>query len=243
MIRLGINVDHVATLRQARGTVYPDPIEAARLAIRGGADQITLHLREDRRHIQEHDLRRMRRELATELNLEMAANEEIATIACEVKPDTATLVPERRQELTTEGGLDVASNSGRISEHVARLKAAGIRVSMFIDPDAHQVKACAAMGVPAVELHTGAYCDAASAESAAAELERLIVAARIAKKFGLVVCAGHGINYDNASGLAKALPEVVEYNIGHAIVARAVFAGMEQAVREMKGLLNVVRGS
>lgn len=237
MIRLGVNVDHVATLRQARGTSYPDPILAAREAVKGGAAQITIHLREDRRHIQEEDLRRMRRELSCELNLEMAASDEIVSIACETRPDTATLVPEKRLELTTEGGLDVVSNAHHLSRVTLRLRHAGIRVSMFIDPELAQVEACAAMKIPAVELHTGVYCDAKSLAALSAEGERLKVAARRAKALGLIVCAGHGINYENARELSAALPEVVEYNIGHAIVARAIFAGMEHAVSEMKALL------
>jgi pyridoxine 5-phosphate synthase len=238
MITLGVNVDHIATIRQARGTAYPDPLEAAQLAIAGGADQITIHLREDRRHIQDDDLLRMRRELRVPLNLEMAAADAIVAIACEARPATATLVPERREELTTEGGLDVAADAKRLAEVVARLTAAGIAVSLFIDPELTQLEAAAAVRAHAVELHTGAFCDAADARARAQELERLTRASRRAKGMGFKVCAGHGIHYDNAAGLARALPEVTEYNIGHAIVARACSVGMAQAVKEMTGLLN-----
>jgi pyridoxine 5-phosphate synthase len=238
MIRLGVNVDHVATIRQARGTRYPDPLEAAKLAIEGGADQITIHLREDRRHIQDADLFRMRRGLQAQLNLEMAAAEEMAAIACEVKPDTATLVPERREELTTEGGLAVAFPAKALAPVIARLADRGIRVSLFIDPDIREVEASAALGAAAVELHTGAYCDAAEASARSQELARLQQVARRGKELGLTVCAGHGINYENARALARALPEVVEYNVGHAIVARALAVGMAQAVRDMRTLLS-----
>lgn len=237
MIFLGVNVDHVATLRQARGTRYPDPVEAALDAIRGGADQITIHLREDRRHIQDDDVRRMRRLIGRPLNLEMAATDEIVAIACDIKPATATLVPERRCELTTEGGLDVAANMELLRTTIERLKKAGIRVSLFIDPDEKQVDAGARLGAGAVELHTGAYCDARDEAERASELERLKAAARMAARKNFRVCAGHGLNYDNTALVVEALPEVVEYNIGHSIVARSVFVGMERAVEEMKSIL------
>ena len=239
MILLGINVDHVATIRQARGTTYPDPVAAARDAIAGGAGQITIHLREDRRHIQDADVRQMKDAIEVPLNLEMAACDEIVGIACRALPDTATLVPERRQELTTEGGLDVAGNMRSLVPAISQLKGAGITVSLFIDPEARQVEASKEAGADSVELHTGAFCDAADAKAADAELGRLEAAAARADELGFKVCAGHGINYDNAAGIAKALPQVVEYNIGHAIVARALFVGMEQAVREMKMLLKL----
>jgi len=237
LILLGVNVDHVATIRQARGTPYPDPVEAAKLAIRGGADQITIHLREDRRHIQDGDVLAMRREIPVPLNLEMAASEEIVSIATEVGPKTATLVPERRQELTTEGGLDVAAGLASLAVVVAKLKRAGIVVSLFIDPDDAQVDASRDAGADTVELHTGAFCDAVDDAARIRELERLMKAATYAKRAGLRVCAGHGINYENASEISRALPQVVEYNIGHAIVARAISVGMEEAVREMKALI------
>ena len=237
MIRLGINVDHVASLRQARRTTYPDPLEAAKAAVRGGADQIVIHLREDRRHIQDFDVERMRASLDRPLNLEMAAAEEIVFIACRIRPHTATLVPERREELTTECGLDVASSISWLSGIVERLKGAGIAVSMFIDPVIGQIEASVEIGASAVELHTGAYCDAADEAAASRELARLIEAARLASKMGIKVAAGHGLNYLNTARVVQALPEVTEYNIGHAIVARSVFVGMEEAVREMKALL------
>jgi pyridoxine 5-phosphate synthase len=237
LVTLGVNVDHVATIRQARKTEYPDPVAAAKAAVRGGADQITMHLREDRRHIQDMDVVRMRSELNVPLNLEMAAEMDIVNIACEVRPDTATLVPERRQELTTEGGLDVASLLKSLKPIVIKLADSGIAVSLFIDPDVPQIEASAELGVKSVELHTGAFCDAKNDALQKRELDRLIDAAKSASKCGLKVCAGHGINYDNAEELAKALPEIMEYNIGHAIIAHAIFMGMERAVSEMKKLL------
>lgn len=237
VVLLGINIDHVATLRQARATDYPDPIAAAKAALRGGADQITLHLREDRRHIQDLDVARMRSEIDAPMNLEMAAAADIVKVACEIKPDTATLVPERRQELTTEGGLDVAGLKSELEVVIQTLKQSGIGVSLFIDPDREQVDASLALGIDAIELHTGAYGDAVSDGDRLRELEKLMLAARHAKASGLKVCAGHGINYANASELARALPEVVEYNIGHAVIARALFVGAEEAVRLMKALL------
>ncbi|MFH1829935.1 MAG: pyridoxine 5'-phosphate synthase [Pseudomonadota bacterium] len=237
MILLGVNVDHVATIRQARNTEYPDPIAAAKAAVLGGADQITIHLREDRRHIQDMDVVRMRSEIDCLLNLEMAALMELVNIACEIKPDTATLVPERRLELTTEGGLDVLAKMDALKPIVQKLTSKSIAVSLFIDPDEAQVNASVELGVKSVELHTGAYCDAKDNKSRNKQLDRLKNAASLAKKYGLKVCAGHGINYDNAEEIAEAMPEVVEYNIGHAIVAHAIFVGMERAVREMKKLL------
>jgi len=237
MVLLGVNVDHVATTRKARGTVYPDPLEAARLAILGGADQITIHLREDRRHIVDSDLERMRREIDVPLNLEMAAVDEIIFIACKIKPATATLVPEKREELTTEGGLDVVGNMKALGNAADALKNAGVKVSFFVDPDKAQIEATQKLGVSIVELHTGRYCDATNDIEANNELERLIVASKFAAKNGMKVAAGHGLNYDNTSSVVRALPEVTEYNIGHAIVARALMVGMEKAVREIKKLL------
>ncbi len=237
MVQLGVNVDHVATLRQARGTAYPDPLAAAEAAVRGGADQITIHLREDRRHIQDADVERMRAALTVPLNLEMAAAEEIVAIACRVQPRTATLVPERREELTTEGGLDVRGGGDALASAVERLQGAGIAVSCFIDPDPEQVSAAKAIGADAVEFHTGRYCDAVEEALRERELARLVEAVCAAEGTRMRLCAGHGLHYENTAGVVAALPQVVEYNIGHAIVARAVFVGMETAVREMKALL------
>lgn len=234
-IRLGVNVDHVATLRQARGVNYPDPVIAAALAESGGADQITIHLREDRRHIQERDLRILKETVQTVLNLEMAATEEMIKIAREFKPGTSTLVPEKRQELTTEGGLDVAGNKAAIKKAVARLKEAGIRTSLFIDPEEKQIAASADAGAEIVEIHTGEYANSIG-DNAKRELERLIKAAFSASKKGLIVAAGHGLHYNNIKPLVE-IEEIEEFNIGHSIIARAVFVGITQAVAEMKALL------
>jgi pyridoxine 5-phosphate synthase len=234
-LRLGVNVDHVATLRQARGVAYPDPVLAASLAELVGADQITIHLREDRRHIQDRDLRLMRETVQTTLNLEMAASEEMVRIAFEHRPHTVTLVPEKRQELTTEGGLDVVGHEQALAQVVGRLQAGGIEVSMFIDPDEAQVAASQRIGAKAIELHTGRYCDQ-TGEAQREELVRLESAARQAQRFGLRVAAGHGLNYVNVRPIV-AIAEITELNIGHAIVARAVLVGMERAVREMIELM------
>jgi pyridoxine 5-phosphate synthase len=234
-IKLGINIDHVATLRQARRSPYPDPLYAALVAEQSGADSITLHLREDRRHIQDHDVHRMRAALQTRMNLEMAATDEMIAIAREVRPQDVCLVPEKRAEVTTEGGLDVAGQQSRLRETVAALQERGIRVSMFIDPDAAQLEASLAVGAPVVELHTGAYAEAAG-EQQARELMRLVEAARHGSQLGLTVHAGHGLHYHNVQPVA-AVPEIVELNIGHAIVARAVFDGLAGAVREMRRLM------
>src|SRR5512139_302165 len=234
--RLGVNVDHVATLRQMRRTPYPDPVAAAVLAELGGADQITIHLREDRRHIQERDLSILRRTVATRLNLEMAATQEMVKTAYEVKPDVATLVPERREELTTEGGLDVVGGRDALRRVVKTLRDAEIRVSLFIDPDLDQVKAAHRAEAQTVEFHTGRYCDARLASDRRKELSRLVDGCKAAAKLGLEVAAGHGLNYQNVVPVA-AIPEIEELNIGHAIVARAVLVGFERAVREMKELL------
>jgi pyridoxine 5-phosphate synthase len=238
--RLGVNVDHVATLRQSRRTAYPDPVAAAVLAEMGGADQITIHLREDRRHIQERDLQVMRKTVTTRLNLEMAATAEMVKIAYEQKPDVATLVPERREELTTEGGLDVVGGRDGLRKVVKTLRDADIEVSLFIDPDLDQVKAAHRAEAQAVEFHTGRYCDARLAADRRRELSRIIDACKAAAKLGLTVAAGHGLSYQNVIPVA-AIPEIVELNIGHSIVARAVLVGFERAVREMKELLREAR--
>ena len=235
-MKLGVNVDHVATLRQARGTTYPAPLEAARLCERAGADGITIHLREDRRHIQDADVFEFRRALAIPLNLEMANSPEIVKIALAVRPAEVCLVPERRQELTTEGGLDAAGQFAALKPSVAQLKAAGIEVSLFIEPDPAQLDAAVALGAPVVELHTGKYCELSGAAQAG-ELRRLAAAAEYGHARGLRINAGHGLNYDNLPVFLRTVPHLEVLNIGHSIVARAVMVGMEQAVREMKALL------
>ncbi len=234
--RLGVNVDHVATLRQSRRTAYPDPVAAAMLAELAGADQITIHLREDRRHIQERDLQVMRRTVNTRLNLEMAATQEMVKIAYEVRPDECTLVPERREELTTEGGLDVVGNRDAVRKVVKTLRDAEIQVSLFIDPDLDQVKAAHRVEAEVLEIHTGRYCDARLASDRRRELSRIVDAAKAGSKLGLKVAAGHGLNYQNILPVAV-IHEIEEFNIGHSIVARALLVGMERAVREMKDLI------
>jgi pyridoxine 5-phosphate synthase len=234
-ILLGVNIDHVATLRQARGGRSPDPLLAALVAEQWGADGITLHLREDRRHIQDRDVRALRSALQTRMNLEIAATPEMIAIALEVQPRDVCLVPEKRTEVTTEGGLDVAAQPGVVAEACRRLAAGGIRVSLFIDPDAAQVDAAARAGAPVIELHTGAYAEAQDAERAR-ELARLAAAARRATAAGLVANAGHGLDYHNVQPVA-AIPELVELNIGHAIIGRAVLTGLGPAVAEMKRLM------
>ena len=240
MIRLGINVDHVATLRQARLADVPDPLEAALLAEKGGADGITVHLREDRRHIQERDVTLLRQKVRTKLNLEMAVTDEMVRKAQEIIPDDACFVPERREELTTEGGLDVIAHRERIRDAIERLREKGIRVSLFVDPEADQIEASHEAGAHAVEIHTGRYCN--SRIDRALELRDILLAASLAQGLGLEVHAGHGLDYENVGPIA-AIPEIVELNIGHSIVARAVMVGMEQAVREMKELLSRARAS
>ncbi|HHN46614.1 MAG TPA: pyridoxine 5'-phosphate synthase [Planctomycetes bacterium] len=232
---LGVNIDHVATVRQARRAVEPDPVAAAVLAELGGADAITVHLREDRRHVQDRDVRILRDTVRTRLNLEMAAADEIVRIACAVRPDQATLVPEKRQELTTEGGLDVPPNLARIRDSVARLKDAGILVSLFIEPDGAQVDAAVAAAADAVEFHTGAYA-AARGEPARRELGRILDTVDLAAAAGLRIHAGHGLTYWNVAPLAQ-VRRIFEFNIGHSIVSRAIFVGMERAVREMKDII------
>jgi pyridoxine 5-phosphate synthase len=238
-IALGVNIDHVATLRQARRIDYPDPVHAALLAEQSGADSITLHLREDRRHIQDRDVTLLRRLLQTRMNLEMAVTAEMIRIASEVRPQDCCLVPESREEVTTEGGLDVRAQQARIDEACRALAAAGVRVSLFIDPDTAQIEAARRVGAPVIELHTGTYANASGAERAH-ELERIRSAAALGASLGLIVNAGHGLNYHNVEPIA-AIREIVELNIGHAIIARAVFDGLPRAVREMKDLMRAAR--
>lgn len=239
-ILLGVNIDHVATLRQARGTRYPDPIQAAIESEQAGADSITLHLREDRRHIQDRDVGMLKDILQTRMNLEMAVTDGMLDIACKVKPADCCLVPERREELTTEGGLEVAGQVDRLRDACARLADAGVRVSLFIDADPLQVEAAKQVGAPCIEIHTGHFADATTVESRTAEFERIRAAVEQGNAIGLQVNAGHGLHYHNV-GVIAALPEVRELNIGHAIVARALFVGFGEAVREMKRLMLVAR--
>jgi len=234
-IYLGVNIDHVATLRQARGTTYPRPAEAAQLAERSGADSITVHLREDRRHIQDHDLDEISEVMRTHMNLEMAVTDEMVAIAKHISPTDVCLVPEKREELTTEGGLDVAGQLDKVRAACKELGAAGIRVSLFIDPERAQLDAAVAAGAPVVELHTGKYADSEGNEQAD-ELERIVDAARYGHGLGLVINAGHGLHYQNVKPIAR-IEQVVELNIGHAIIARAVFDGLGPAVAEMKRLM------
>jgi len=235
MVRLGVNIDHVATIRQARRTDEPDPVWAAALAELAGADGITIHLREDRRHIQDRDLLLLRQTVVSLLNLELALNEDVLAIAVEVKPDQASLVPERREEVTTEGGLDVAGQRDRARAAVERLKAAGIRVSMFIDPDEQQIRASKEVSADAVELHTGRYAEARGADRER-ELGVLLEAGKVVTDLGLHLHAGHGLTYRNVMPVAR-IPHLEELNIGHSIVSRAVLVGLERAVREMKALI------
>ena len=239
-MRLGVNVDHVATVREARRGREPDPVTLALLCEEAGCHQITVHLREDRRHIQDRDVRLLRELVKTRLNLEMAPTEEMVGVALSVRPDVATLVPERREELTTEGGLDVAGQIERVKEACARLADAGIRVSLFIDPDEKQLEAAVACGAPVVELHTGAYAEA-QGKRRAAELRRVAAAVEFGDRLDLIINAGHGLNYDNVAEIA-AIPQIVELNIGHAIISRAVFDGLAVAVSEMKRLMTEARG-
>jgi len=238
-LRLGVNIDHVATLREVRRASYPDPLLAALVAEQSGADSITLHLREDRRHIQDHDVERMRAALQTRMNLEMAATDAMIVIARRVRPQDCCLVPERREELTTEGGLDVAGQVDRLRETCTALRETGSRVSLFVDPEPAQLEASLEAGAPVVELHTGAYAES-TGERQAMELARLLEAARYGSRIGLTVHAGHGLHYHNVQPVA-AIAEIVELNIGHAIVARAVVDGMAAAVRGMKDLMTAAR--
>lgn len=239
-IDLGVNVDHVATLRQARGTRYPDPVEAALLAERSGADGITIHLREDRRHIQDRDLELMGRMLLTRINLEMAITEEMLGIATKARPFACCLVPESREELTTEGGLEVAGQQDAVARAVGRLSEAGIRVSLFIDPEPDQIRAAAACGAPVVELHTGDYAESEGDEQQTA-LERVRRGARLAAEQGLIVHAGHGLHFHNTAPVA-AIPEISELNIGHALIARAIMTGIPEAVGSMRRIMDQARG-
>ena len=242
MIKLGVNIDHVATLRQARGTRYPDPVQAAIEAEQAGADAVTLHLREDRRHIQERDVEMLKSVLQTRMNLEMAVTPSMVDYAIRMRPEECCLVPERRQELTTEGGLDVVNHGPGIAQACDRLRQAGVRVSLFVDADPDQIAAAAATGAPVIEIHTGRYADAPTAEERGEELGRIELAVQQGLSLGLQVNAGHGLNYHNVQPVA-ALPGVAELNIGHAIVARAVFNGLREAVSEMKRLMREARRS
>ncbi|CAH2600478.1 pyridoxine 5'-phosphate synthase [Rhodovastum atsumiense] len=234
-IRLGVNIDHVATLRNARGGAHPDPLRAAQMVLAAGADGITMHLREDRRHIRDADVQAVKAAITAPLNLEMAATEEMVRIACALRPHACCLVPEKRTEVTTEGGLDVAGQRATLAPAVAALSAAGIRVSMFIDPDPEQLEASAAVGAPVVELHTGAY-----AEGRGGELDRLRAAARLTAQLGLECHAGHGLTFDNVGPVA-AFPEIRELNIGHYLVGEAIFEGLPAVIRRMKELMAAAR--
>jgi pyridoxine 5-phosphate synthase len=235
MPQLMVNIDHVATLRQARGTYFPDPVYAAGIVEMAGASGIIIHLREDRRHINDRDLRLLREVVRTRLNLEMAGTAEMVEIAVSHHPDMITLVPEKRQELTTEGGLDVASRKEKIRKVVARAKAQGIEVSLFVDPEESQIAAARWTGADTIEIHTGAYCDAANEQARAEELRKVVRAASVAAGLGLSVNAGHGLHYHNVREIA-AIPEIAELSIGHSIIARALFVGLDRAVRDMLAL-------
>lgn len=237
MGKLGVNVDHIATLRQARRGKFPDPVIAAAICERAGCDSIVAHLREDRRHINDSDVKRLRKEVKTRFNLEMSIAPRIVGIACQVRPHQATLVPERRRELTTEGGLDIAAHKNRIKKAIRRLTDAGIAVSIFIDPDRRQIEAAAGVGAKIIEIHTGSYAESNAAGKKARELEKIIKAADFAKGLGLEVNAGHGLDYDNVKPIAE-IPGVHELNIGYSIICRSVFTGLETAVRQMLELVN-----
>ena len=236
----GVNIDHVATLRQARGTTYPDPVNAALICEQAGAEGITLHLREDRRHIQDDDVRRMRPALKTRMNLELAVTDEMIAFAKEIKPQHVCFVPEKRQEVTTEGGLDVVGNFDAVKAATQELEAIGCDVSLFIDADFAQIDAAVACGAPTIEIHTGAYADAETPEAQQAELERIVKGAEYAASKGLVVNAGHGLNLDNVTPIA-AIPQIHELNIGHSLIADAVFVGLAQAVQQMKAVIKSAR--
>ncbi|MCO8041959.1 pyridoxine 5'-phosphate synthase [Acinetobacter bohemicus] len=237
---LGVNIDHVATLRQARGTTYPDPVNAALICEQAGAEGITLHLREDRRHIQDDDVRRMRPVLKTRMNLEIAVTDEMVAFAKEIQPQHVCFVPEKRQEVTTEGGLDVVGHFEDVKKATQELTAIGCDVSLFIDADLAQIDAAVACGAPTIEIHTGAYADAETPAAQQAELERIIQGAEYAVSKGLVVNAGHGLNLDNVTPIA-AIPQIHELNIGHSLIADAVFVGLAQAVQEMKAVIKAAR--
>jgi pyridoxine 5-phosphate synthase len=235
--KLGVNIDHVATLRQARGTEYPSPLEAAHLAIQAGADQITIHLREDRRHIQDNDVVQLKETCTVPLNLEMAATDEMIAIASQLKPDRVTLVPEKRRELTTEGGLDLGKKTRRLNKAVSDLQEQGIPVSLFIDPEQEQIRMAQDMKARAIELQTGTYAEARDPLKQAEERERLLIAARYGSGHGLFIAAGHGLHLDNIAEIAT-IQEIREFNIGHSIIARALIVGLAAAVREMKAAIN-----
>ena len=239
-LRLGVNIDHIATLRQARHTRYPEVIQAALIAEQAGADGITAHLREDRRHIQDRDIDLLKAMIETRLNLEMAVTDAMVDIACRVRPHACCLVPERREELTTEGGLDVAGQFERMRAACTRLGEAGVEVSLFIDADLHQIEMAARTGAPYIELHTGHYADAPASDAQTRELERLRTAAAHAAALGLKVNAGHGLHYHNVAEICR-IPELLELNIGHSIVARALFSGLAQAVADMKRIMDTAR--
>jgi pyridoxine 5-phosphate synthase len=239
-LRLGVNVDHVATIRNARGGRHPDPVRAAHIAVEAGADGITAHLREDRRHIRDDDMARLKAEIAKPLNFEMAATDEMVAIALKTKPHAACLVPERREERTTEGGLDVAGQHNVLAAAVAKLREAGIRVSLFIAAEPRQIQAAVAIGAPVIEIHTGAWCDALADKrmsAAQAEWERIRHGAQLARRLGLEVHAGHGLNFETAEAIA-ALPEIVELNIGHFLIGQAVFGGLAEAVKTMRAAMD-----
>lgn len=241
-IFLGVNIDHIATLRQARGTTYPDPVHAASVAELNGADGITVHLREDRRHIVDRDVRVLKETIQTRMNLEMAVTTEMLDIACEIKPEFVCLVPEKREELTTEGGLDVLGQQDKITKAVTRLSDAGILVSLFIDADKEQIDAAVASGAPYIEVHTGAYADAENDAEQQAELKKIAAGVSYAHKAGLKVNAGHGLHYHNVQPIA-AIPEIYELNIGHAIIARAAFDGLGKAVKDMQVIMQEARNN
>lgn len=241
-ILLGVNIDHVATLRQARGTRYPDPVEAVFASENGGADGITIHLREDRRHIQERDVELIKQVMLTRMNLEMAVTDAMLAFAEKIKPEHICLVPEKREELTTEGGLDVLGQEAKITAAVTRLQQMGSEVSLFIDPDMKQIEAAVRCGAPVIEIHTGEYADAQTDAERKHELQRIIAATEFAHQAGLIVNAGHGLNYQNVQEIAR-IPQIHELNIGHGIIARAIFMGLESAVREMKRLMIEARSA
>lgn len=240
-LRLGVNIDHVATIRNARGGPFPDPVRAAELAVKAGADGITAHLREDRRHISDDDIERLSHSLSVPLNLEMAATPEMLDIALRHKPHAACIVPEKREERTTEGGLDVIAGRSNLARMVEKLTAAGIRVSLFIEPDVAQLRAAKEIGAPVVELHTGAYCDAHEPRNREAELDRIVKAAINAEELGLECHAGHGLTFDSVIPVA-AIGSIMELNIGHFLVGEAIFIGLENAIKEMRRLMDMARG-
>jgi pyridoxine 5-phosphate synthase len=238
-LRLGVNIDHVATIRNARGIDYPDPLRAAEIAVAAGADGITAHLREDRRHIRDRDIERLRSELDAPLNMEMAATEEMVSIALRLRPHAVCVVPEKREERTTEGGLDVAGHRDTLAPLIGRMVEAGIRVSLFIEPDPRQLDVARALGAPVVELHTGAYCDDVG-QARAAELARIVAAAAHAEAIGLECHAGHGLTFETVGAVA-AIPTIAELNIGHFLFGEAIFTGLEDAIRRMRGLMDLAR--